>query len=295
MRLNEPPPRCARSWDESVPENVRVALGEVAQVTVGHVGPMASEYVDEGVPFLRSLNVRPHRIDPTDLKYVSPDFHATLRKSALASGDVVTVRTGKPGQTAVVPDWLDGANCSDLVITRPGPRLDAHWFSYYMNWITYTQISGHLVGAVQQHFNIRAAQSLLLDLPEIVEQRAIAEVLGALDDKIAANAQTVRVLLDLADAHFAYAVREAQVGSASFNDLALVGGGGTPRTSVEEYWGGGIAWATPTDVTALSAPYLERTSRTVTEDGLAVCASVLYPKGSILMTSRATIGAFAIA
>lgn len=172
-------------------ERVEVTLGEVAEVTVGHVGPMASEYVDQGVPFLRSLNVRPHRIDPTELKYVDPSFHATLRKSALRAGDVVTVRTGKPGQTAVIPEWLGEANCADLVITRPGPCLDANWLSYYMNWITDTHIAGHLVGAVQQHFNVRSAQSLVLALPAIEEQQAIAEVLGALDDKIAANRRAV--------------------------------------------------------------------------------------------------------
>jgi len=126
-------------------------------------------------------------------------------------------------------------------------------------------------------------------------RRALVELLGALDDKIAANTKTVQILLDLADAHFAQAVREAKLGQESFADVADIGGGGTPRTSTEEYWGGDISWATPTDVTALAAPYLTRTSRTITEEGLSACASALYPAGSILMTSRATIGAFAIA
>jgi type I restriction enzyme, S subunit len=48
-------------------------------------------------------------------------------------------------------------------------------------------------------------------------------------------------------------------------------------------------------VTALAGPYLESTSRSISELGLANCSSALYPAGSILMTSRATIGAFAIA
>ena len=56
-----------------------------------------------------------------------------------------------------------------------------------------------------------------------------------------------------------------------------------------------MPWATPTDVTGLSAPYLTTTKRKITDAGLASCSSPLYPAGSILMTSRATIGAFAIA
>jgi type I restriction enzyme S subunit len=176
----------------------RVRLDEVArEVTVGHVGPMVEEYRDTGVPFLRSQNVRPHRIDLQDIKFIDDAFHATLKKSTLTPGDVVTVRTGKPGTTAVVPEWLSVANCSDLVITRPGPDLDSRWLSYYMNWVIESHIAGHLVGAVQQHFNVKSAKGLVLILPSRKEQQAIAEVLGALDDKIAANVRLVSTLEEL--------------------------------------------------------------------------------------------------
>ena len=184
-----------------------VRLGDVAaEVTVGHVGRMADQYQRLGVPFLRSQNVRPHRIDTTDLEYIDDAFHASLKKSALRAGDVVTVRTGSPGQSAVVPGWLDEANCSDLVITRPGPLLDARWLSYQLNWLTSTHIASRLVGAVQQHFNVRAAKELELCMPGVDEQRAIAEVLGALDDKIAANTNSQRLSATLTTSLYRHAV-----------------------------------------------------------------------------------------
>ncbi len=177
----------------------KVRLGDVAlEVTVGHVGPMVDEYRGSGVPFLRSQNVRPYRIDMDDIKYIDDEFHARLKKSALHPGDVVTVRTGKPGQTAVVPDWIISANCSDLVITRPGPKLNARWLSYYINWVIDSHIARHLVGAVQQHFNVKSAKNLELTLPDVAEQQAIAEVLGALDDKISANDQLIAISEELA-------------------------------------------------------------------------------------------------
>ncbi len=169
-----------------------VALSEVADdVTVGHVGTMADQYRDIGIPFLRSQNVRPYRIDLTDIKFIDQDFHGRLKKSALSPGDVVTVRTGKPGTSAVIPESMLVANCSDLVITRPGPGLSARWLSYYLNFVIDSHIGGHLVGAVQQHFNVKSAKKLKLLLPDICEQQAIVEVLGALDDKIAANERVV--------------------------------------------------------------------------------------------------------
>lgn len=165
-----------------------VALEDVAdELTVGYVGPMASEYVDDGIPFLRSLNVDPLRINKNDLKFITPEFHSRIRKSRLTPGDVVIVRTGKPGACSVVPEWLADANCSDLVIVRCGPQLDNRFLAYYVNTVACDHVAAHLVGAVQQHFNVGSARALRLNLPPLAEQKAIAAVLGTLDDKIELN------------------------------------------------------------------------------------------------------------
>ena len=79
------------TWEE-------VTLDDVSEdITVGHVGPMADQYVDIGVPFLRSLNVEPFRINTTDLKQISREFHKRLKKSA---GNL-----NMPGRLQSVPTW----------------------------------------------------------------------------------------------------------------------------------------------------------------------------------------------
>lgn len=168
-------------WAEVLLEDVS------AELTVGHVGPMVSEYVDSGIPFLRSKNVDPFGIDWNDIRYIRRDFHERLKKSALSPGDVVIVRTGKPGAAALIPDSLLESNCSDLVIVRTGPKLDARFLVYYINSVAKHHVDSHLVGAVQQHFNVGSARKLRMHLPPLSEQKAIAHILGSLDDKIELN------------------------------------------------------------------------------------------------------------
>jgi type I restriction enzyme S subunit len=70
---------------------------------------------------------------------------------------------------------------------------------------------------------------------------------------------------------------------------------GTPKTSEPSYWeGGNVFWATPADMTSLNSPVIFDTSRKITERGLQNSSARLLSVGSILMTSRATLGYFAI-
>ena len=170
-----------------------------SRITVGYVGKMSDQYVDQGVAFFRSQDIKPGFIDQGNLKYISRTFHDRIIKSSLSPGDVVMVRTGYPGTAAVVPDTLLIANCSDLVIAKPGPLLDARYLAFLMNssWGK-GMVGGRLVGAAQQHFNVRVAQALEIPNPPLVIQQRIAAILGAYDDLIEVNRRRVAVLEEMA-------------------------------------------------------------------------------------------------
>lgn len=149
------------------------------------------------------------------------------------------------------------------------------------------------MGAVHQHFNVGAAKALELPDVSLGEQERVAEVLGALDDKIAANWRVIDASDSLVRVLYSSTPKTPQ--GRTFADIADIGGGGTPSTKNPDYWDGGVGWATPTDVTGADGPWLARTTRSISEEGLRNCSSPLYPEGSILMTSRATIGAVVVA
>jgi type I restriction enzyme S subunit len=185
-------------------------------------------------------------------------------------------------------------------LVRPRSEVVEPLFLYY--WLQEMHASGRAWGyqvrstgiANFQFEHFLDSESVLL--PPLTEQRAIAKVLGALDDKIESNRTTIELASDLCDARFLdWRGRHLPLDvETSFGDFCDVFGGATPKTSEPDYWGGTHAWATPSDVTALGSVYLFGTRRTITDEGLDRCSASLHPSGSIFMTSRATIGAFVV-
>ena len=153
------------SWEET-------KFSEICdQITVGYVGRMLDKYQDSGVPFLRSQNVRAFNFSPINLLYISEDFHQEIYKSRLEPGDLAIVRSGAPGVTCVVPSTLGVANCSDLVIARPSPKLNSYFGCIFMNSeVAQRNVAANQVGVAQQHFNVGSMKIMPIFLPPIVEQ-----------------------------------------------------------------------------------------------------------------------------
>ncbi|MBJ7441943.1 MAG: restriction endonuclease subunit S [Sphingopyxis sp.] len=150
-------------------------------MTVGHVGPMKDRYEPDGIPFLRSQNVRPFEISFGGMMFIDDNFDAELKKSRLRPGDVAVVRTGYPGTAAVIPPTLQNANCSDLVIIRPGKSLNPHFVAAFLNSnIGKRAVSGELVGAAQKHFNVGSAKQVSIPLPPLEMQAALVDRVAAL-------------------------------------------------------------------------------------------------------------------
>ncbi|MEW2082369.1 restriction endonuclease subunit S [Streptomyces sp. NPDC005283] len=159
----------------------------VADVTVGIVITPAKWYVEAGgTPALRGLNVKPGFISTSDLVQISAEGHAENRKSRLNTGDVVVVRTGQAGAAAVVPAEMDGANCIDLIVVRPGRKLSPRYLQYVLNSdYASARVKEHSVGSIQAHFNVGAMKQIPIPSIPRTEQEEIVRLLdirvGALD------------------------------------------------------------------------------------------------------------------
>jgi type I restriction enzyme S subunit len=165
-----------------VPEGwawTRIAMA-VQRVTVGHVGPMKDLYVEDGIPFLRSQNVRANRFREDGLIRISRQFHHSLAKSALAPGDVVVVRSGNVGTACVIPPSLPEANCADLVVVKGPSAVLPEYLCFYLNSLAATHIEQGSVGVALTHFNTRSVATMPLPLPPFAEQHRIVSKVNGL-------------------------------------------------------------------------------------------------------------------
>ncbi|WP_277959307.1 restriction endonuclease subunit S [Frigoribacterium faeni] len=187
----------------STPESPTVAVHLLADVTVGIVIEPSKLYVPQGagVPALRGLNIAPGRILSENIVDISHEGHRAHSKSELRRGDVVTVRTGRVGTTAVVTEEWDGSNAIDLVITRLHDGIDARFFYWYLtSSVARAQIDNESVGSVQSHFNVGALNRLRVPAVDPDEQNRIAErldeVTGRIDEMLAKVADLTELLLE---------------------------------------------------------------------------------------------------
>jgi type I restriction enzyme S subunit len=274
-----------------------VPLAEIVEnreISYGVVQPGRED--NAGVPIVRVKDVRQGRIDIGAPLRIAPSVSMRHSRTILRGGELLISVVGTIGETAVVPPSLAGWNVARAIAVIRPRGVSAKWIRLALETPeARAEMGGVLNTTVQATLNLSDLKKLPIPMPSSAVRQAIVDVAGALDDKIAANDHQLKLADQLAEAIFTRSASGPPVSEVTFAEIAEVGGGGTPRTSTDEYWGGGIPWATPTDVTALAAPYLDATARTITDAGLTACASGLNPAGSILMTSRATIGAFAIA
>ncbi|MGY5854529.1 MAG: restriction endonuclease subunit S [Candidatus Thorarchaeota archaeon] len=294
-----------------------VLLEEVCdEITVGYVGTMAKEYIDTGIPFLRSLNIKPFQLDLSDIRYISQDFHQKIKKSVLFPGDLVVVRTGNPGTSCVIPDGLTEANCSDMVIIRASNQVDALFLSGIFNSVAgRANVLGRLVGVAQQHFNVSAAKKMTVRLPPIDIQYKVSAIISSLNNLIENNRRRIQLLEEMSRAlyrewfvHFRFPGHEdgemvdSELGEIPEEwELTTVGKafdlviGGTPSKKSSEYWdGGNINWHRPSEVTSTESMFIDESEMKITSLGLEKSSAKIVPERSVIMTAIGTIGAVAV-
>jgi type I restriction enzyme, S subunit len=155
-----------------------------------------------GYPYVAIPQLKQGRLDLSDVRRITHEhFLEWTRKANPQANDVVLSRRCNPGETAVVPTGLECALGQNLVLLRADA---ARMFPQFLRWLVrgsewWEQIGKFLnVGAVFDSLRCADIPNFQLQIPPLSEQRAIASVLGALDDKIELNRRMNETLDELA-------------------------------------------------------------------------------------------------
>ncbi|AOW11008.1 restriction endonuclease subunit S [Flavobacterium gilvum] len=175
-------------------------------------------------------------------------------------------------------------------------------------------IAGSSSGATVKHTSPAKIYSAKVQIPKSkVTQRKIASILSAYDDLIENNLKRIKLLEEKAQLTYEEwfvkmrfpghetAKFDEETGlpegweKKTIGDVCKVSGGGTPSRTVDEYWDGGdITWFSPTDLSKANSLCVLDSSQKITEFGLKKSSAKLLDTNSFMMTSRATIGLFAL-
>ena len=166
-------------WLGQVPEhwNIKRLKHISPKIGVGLVINPSHYVKDNGVFFLFGGDVTEYGFKLESTRRMSELDSLSLASSRLKKDDLVCVRVGYPGITAVIPQELDGANCASIMVIRRGYFI-SQWLAYAFNsQIGRQQVSSVQYGAAQKQFNIADAIEFIFPVPPCNEQQKIAEKL----------------------------------------------------------------------------------------------------------------------
>ena len=160
--------------------------------------------VEGGVPIVRVSDIRDGRIATTDPLRVSAAIEASYSRTRLKGGELLLTLVGTVGEAAVVPDSLAGWNTARAVAVIPiRKEVGAYWVKMALRTREVLQlIDSRLNTTVQATLNLRDVAQLPIALPPEPQRRAIAHILGTLDDKIDLNRRMNETLEAMARALF---------------------------------------------------------------------------------------------
>lgn len=282
-------------------------------------GPFGSqlkraEYSDEGVPVIMPRDIRNGEVSSETVAHVSVATANRLARHRIATNGIVLPRRGEVAKRAFIGEdqagWLCGTGC--LKIETRGRRVWPKYLYYYLGAPQSIEwLKRNAVGSTMLNLSAAIVSRLPIRLPAIEVQKRLADRISLYDDLIGNNRQRISLLEESARLvyreWFVYLrfpgyehlgiTDGLPVGweRRTFRDVCDAVGGGTPRTSRPEYWNNGdIPWYTPTDITRNPCLALLDSATKITEAGLQGSSAKTLPAGTVLMTSRASVGFFGV-
>lgn len=281
---------------------------EVIDGDRGHNYPSASDFNSYGYClFLNASNVTSKGFQFAECMFISMDKDKKLSKGKLNRNDIVLTTRGSVGNYAYFDEKVPFSELrinSGMVIIRCTSKLLNSQFLYKIcqSNILGRQIERLSFGSAQPQLTVKGIATLQFPLPSLAEQKRIAQVLGDVDALIQKLEALIAKKRDIKQA----SMQELLTGkrrlpgfsgaweTKRLGEIASMGSGGTPKSSVADYYDGNIPWVSISDISS-TGKYIEATERSLSQKGYENCAAQMFACGTVLFAMYASIGECCIA
>jgi len=289
-------------------------LSEIVESWGGLIqtGPFGSQlhqhdYSEQGIPVVMPKDIRNGRINESGIARIPEGKASQLSRHFLKAGSVVFPRRGEISKCAYINEeqagFLCGTGC--IKIEPPEEKLRSKFLFYFLGLRQSVEwLERNAVGTTMLNLNTKILGGLKVPLFAPKKQDEIVEILSAYDDLIENNRRRIQLLEQAARllykewfVHLRFpghehtpiidGVPEGWEKKTAFEVMDVLSGG-TPKTTNPSYWDGHIPFFTPKDATDFA--YAHDTEKSITEAGLKNCNSNLYPKDTVFITARGTVG-----
>ena len=286
-----------------------IKLGSIVNITNGFAFKsenFLTSLTFNTLPVLKIKNVANGDVHLKDVQYHLID--SKYDKYTSSKGDILITLTGNHPQAltqvvgAVSKQKFDTLAYINQRVAKIDPisSLAFKDFIYYFlkEKSTHDYLASQSSGSSNQA-NISKAdiENVELLLPPVTEQIAIASVLSSLDDKIDLLHHQNKTLESMAETLFRQwfdVDSNDEWQEKNVLDIFTLVGGGTPKTSVAEYWTDEIPWISGGDISAAHQGYLYSTEKSISLAGLQNSSAKLLPKNSTVISARGTVGKYAL-
>ncbi len=196
----------------------------------------------------------------------------------------------------------DGFCSAHALVVRANPDvIDPALFPFFIHSDLFMNRAVDIsVGSLSPTINWGTLKHQEFKIPPIEKQKDFAELLWSIDHHINTEKKLEEALDYTRESYIKSSLLKYRSGIEPdlpagyeikrLDELADISGGSTPSRSNDSFWDGDIPWLTPTDVTKHEGIHLSKTKEYITKEGLKDISNRVYPPGSILFCSRATIG-----
>lgn len=273
---------------------------------IGDIDHWMPESVSIGIPYIMTGDFdSTNSIKYDTAKKISNDDYLKLSKRIKPEyGDIIFARYASVGAVRFIDTIRPFLVSYSCAIIKPYNSVMGKYLYYYLQSAEIQkQIEIAINAGTQKNVGLNSLSNFLIYVPDEDSIDKIVEILSDTDclistlQKLIAKKKAIKqgTMQELLTGKKRLPGFSGEWSKQQLGDICNIINGGTPSTSVAEFWNGKILWCTPTDITSCSTKYIYTTESKITESGLKASSATLLPKGALLLCSRATIGEVRIA